>query len=282
MRLVKKCGIICFNWQYLCCPAKRRVFVQKCFFTLKYANIKALIASELVKLRGCINQLADALRSNSTLQKLGPSGVARSKIAVGVNLLVKSHCNIIATRLCFFCNAVTRERWFPVVFTFQATAANWSEAKLFWRCVTSRLLSYLSVCQVLLSNFKRLSFRLDAFLQGILQFPVVPKVIFEALSENTGTAGERVDLTLGMIEIHWRFSILGSPGSQGELSSLLPSRAFKDSMLEQVRDVQPAAPVRLSIYDIYVYFLQGNDVYKAAAAAFRTNRSLIKLDFVSP
>lgn len=68
MRLVKSVasasiGSICVAVPIeVCCPKK--------FFTLKYANIKALIAFRIGETEGCINQLADALRSNSTLQKL--------------------------------------------------------------------------------------------------------------------------------------------------------------------------------------------------------------------
>ncbi len=116
-------------------------------------------------------------------------------------------------------------------------------------------------------------------MQGILQFRVVPKVIFEALSENTGLQAN--DLTLGMFNVACTLDLQDLKVN----FQACAKQSFKDSMLEQVRDdcfdfhhVHPC-PCPLSIY---VHFLQGNDVYKAAAAAFRTNRSLIKLDLCRP
>lgn len=65
----KKCGIICFNWQYLCCPAKRRV-LSKNVFHIEICQHQSSDCFRIGETEGCINQLADALRSNSTLQKL--------------------------------------------------------------------------------------------------------------------------------------------------------------------------------------------------------------------
>ena len=54
-------------------------------------------------------------------------------------------------------------------------------------------------------------------------------------------------------------------------------QSFRDLMLEQV-----GARGLCSTCCLKCLPAQGNDVYKAAAAAFRSNRSLVKLDLLLP
>lgn len=130
-------------------------------------------------------------------------------------------------------------------FTFQATAAT-GVRQTFWRWVTSRLLSYLSVVRFFCPTLT-----LGRIFAG---HPSVPSCaqghLWSSFWEH-GTAGERVDLTLGMMNT-LAFWILGSPGSQGELSSLCQAELQGFDAWAGQR-CAASCPCPLSIYDIYVY-----------------------------
>ena len=79
------------------------------------------------------------------------------------------------------------------------------------------------------------------------------EVIFEALGENTG-------LKASLTHLNDPFFVPGVGVQDLKVNfQACAKQSFRDLMLEQ-----------------------GNDVYKAAAAAFRSNRSLVKLDLPLP
>ena len=100
------------------------------------------------------------------------------------------------------------------------------------------------------------------------------QVIFEALAENTGLKA-RKSMKISSHQCAFLFSWLQLPGLEGEFSSLCQAEL-------QGPDAGAGWGSGIVQHLLFEVPAQGNDVYKAAAAAFCSNRSLVKLDLLLP